>query len=638
MTKQLESLDEFAKKNKIYRGEWELSYCDDNYLLPDNFIKIGKITFDDVSIHIDEENKYINNAFTLYINNQNNIIESLKQCLDKHNNQKANKEQIDLFIQALFQELSKSLTRIGIITPDIDEKSFDGLQSEYRLTLVHDTNAIINGTTNYLLCELNNKNIWNIIPKISQLEFQEKSSSVRKQETDIKHLPKIKDRAFSTNALRVINQIKEKYLLEYIGDSSGLAITNRQGDKRNVLYDRLIIETIKSLYGSRNTNSKVVLITSDFDMARFAKMDNIDVLYSTFRTLKREGDSFYSVRFSLISKKFHCCSIYELLWDFTNLFSKIKIENKKDKKTFVFFYYTSNRKLDNWEKDQLEIEYIDYTQEYQKKVSAFSNKNFKAIKMIGLDNILDIIEILYTNKEIGIETCINQLKLSKETFMDYIQVFEGIGLVKIRNESLIATDLVDIFIKEWDEGNNDNLISIFRNYIPFDMFLNMMIDIKNISKFKINPEITKKTLEKYGINDYKAMRVFPNIGVRLGILYPSGDKIYWANEQPAYETFERSFLDAYNKHKITEGYASMADLINEVCINLNISYYTFIQLFKNFHRNNSNKMRTGGSVITASKNAIELLNSRSNEQRFNKIVLEDGIMISDNVIKSIKIG
>jgi len=272
------------------------------------------------------------------------------------------------------------------------------------------------------------------------------------------------------------------------------------------------------------------------------------------------------------------------------------------------------------------------------KESAFSSKNFKTIKMIGLNNILDIIEILYTNKKIGIETCNSQLKLSKKTFMDYIQVFEGIGLVKITNGSLIATDLVDIFIKEWNKGNNDNLISIFRNYIPFDIFLNMMKVERNISKFKINTEITKKTLEKYGINDYKAMKVFPNIGIKLSILYPSGDKIYWANEQPAYETFEKNFLDAYNKHKIAEGYANMADLINEVCINVNISYNTFIQLFKNFHQNNKNKMRTGGSVITESKNAIELLNSRSNEQRFNKIVLEDGIMILDNVIKSIKIG
>ena len=40
----------------------------------------------------------------------------------------------------------------------------------------------------------------------------------------------------------------------------------------------------------------------------------------------------------------------------------------------------------------------------------------------------------------------------------------------------------------------------------------------------------------------------------------------------------------------------------------------------------------------ASKNNIELLNPRSNEKRFNKYVLEDGIIISDKAIKSIKLG
>ena len=257
--------------------------------------------------------------------------------------------------------------------------------------------------------------------------------------------------------------------------------------------------------------------------------------------------------------------------------------------------------------------------------------------MTGLKNILTIIEMLYQTKQINIDQCKERLNLAKTTCEDYFYVLEGIGLIKLENDEVAsATDLVEIFIEEWEKGNIENLINILRNYVPFDAFLTMMEKIKCIDKFKINTENTKKILSDYGINDYKALRLFPNIGTQLGILFPSGEKFYWANEKPTYEIFEQGFLDAYNKHKISEGYASIVDVINDVCTSLNISIRMFKELFSILYQKNKNKLKTGGSVITTSKNIIELLVLR--EQRFDKLVLEDGIEISGNFIKSIKLG
>lgn len=642
MTLQIESIEDFAKKNKIYRGEWEIYYNDNNYLPVGKFIPICKIIFDDllnISDTIENDYDLIINAFTLKIYAKNQIMESLKKIYPS--NEKFDVE-TKSFIPDLFQELSKSLTRLGIFIPEIDEPILNNLISEQILVFVHDTNAIVNGTTNYILYEFENLKLWNIIPTFIQLEIQEKAAaSVKKKETELKNCKYVKDRAFSTNALRVINQIKKKYPLEYIGDPSDLSITKRATeDKRNVLYDRLIIETIKKVYGSRNINGKVVLITSDFDMARFAKMENLDVFHSIIRQINENGDSCYSARFSLIKNEFHLCSIYDLLWDFTNVFGRIKLENKQDKRTCIFNYYMPSKKLLNWQNDQLEIESIDSELDFREKINKFANKQNKSIKMIGLNKILDFIEMLsHQSKEVNINFCMSQLKLSEETCRDYIYVFEGIGIIKQKNGNIASTDLLEIFIKEWEAGNIENIVVILRNYVPFDMFLNMMKKIKQIPKFKIYIDETKKTLVAYGIKDYKAMRVFPNLGIHLGVLYPFEDKIFWANEQPTYETFERSFLSAYNKHKISEGYANMVDIINEVCINLNISIKIFIQLFTNYYQKNMNILRTGGSVMTASNNVIDILDSRSNERRFKTHVLEDGIIISDNVvINSIKIG
>lgn len=637
MNKQIENSKTFAQKFKIYKGEWELSYTDVNYIPDDNFIPIGKIIFDNITIKISEEYyENISNAFTLNVYDQNKIIKCLKrQCVNSNNFD----QKTENFVPTLYNELSKSLTRVGILTPEIDIKILEEIQQESILTLVHDTNAIVNGTTNFLLYELGNKNLLNIITKFIQLEIQEKSSSVKKQKkTEIKNCKDVDKRAFSTNALRVINQIKNKYPLEYLGNSSELFISRRQNDKRNVLYDRMIIETIKHIYGLRNTNSKVILVTSDFDLARFAKIENVDVFFSKFKKLNSDGESLYSVRFSQINNQLHFCSIYDFIWDLTNMFGKIKLENKIDKKTFIFNYYGNSNKLENWENDELEVEFIFPQQILRKEISKFANEKNKSIKMVGLTKLLKVIEFLHQNKNINISTCKEEIKLAETTCKDYFHVLDGIGLIKRNQNIAYSTELVDIFINELNRNNIDNLVMIFRNYEPFDLFLNMMEKVKSIDKYKVNEEKTKSILEENGINDYKAMRVFPNMGIHLGVLFPVGDKIHWANEKPSYESFEKSFTNAYNKHKILEGYASIADIINEVCPDLNISLKVFNDLFNKFYQKKNQELRTGGSVLTESKNVIEILSHRSNGKRFNKHVLEDGIIIAGKAIKSIKFG
>ena len=643
MINKIKSIEEFEKQNEIYQGEWELSYSDNRYLPDDEYIPFGKIEFDEIDAEkLDQEYGIIINSFNLSICSFETITDK-KHLFNSDSGKSINDEKFEKFIDSFIQALSKSLTRTGILTPEIDKRNIDDLNNENILILVHETNAIVNGTTNYLLHELGNKNILNIIPKIIQFEIQEKADHF-KSKKDGKY--NAENRAFSTNALRVINQIKKDYPLEYIGDIAELFITKKIGDKRNVFYDRITVETIKNIYGSRNINGKVFLVTSDFDMARFARMENVDVFYSKFRRLK-SNEKLYSTRFSLLKKDFYYCSIYDLLWDLTNLFSKIKLRNIENNKTFTFNYYLPGKQLHNWENDQLEIEVSDleqessdFEQEFKANVRKFADTTKRSIKMTGLKNLLTLTEMLHQSDQININQCRERLNLAKTTCKDYFHVLEGIGLIKLENDEVAsATNLVKIFIEEWEKGNIENLIEILRNYVPFDSFLKMMEKIKYIDKHNINIEQTKQILSNHGINDYKALRLFPNIGTQLGILFPLGEKIYWANEKPTYEIFEESFLKAYNKHKISEGYASIVDVINDVCSSLNISIRMFEELFSLLYLKNKNKIETGGSVITTSKNMIELLVPREpREQRFNKHVLEDGIEISGNFIKSIKLG
>ena len=328
----MKSIEEFEKQNKIYQGEWELYYSDNRYLPEDEYIPLGKVEFDEIDAEkLDQEYGIIINSFNLNFYDHEKINGILKKHLcNSKSDQSISQQNFEYFIDSFFDALSKSLTRTGILTPEVDKIKINELHNEKILTLVHDTNAIVNGTSNYLLHELGNKNILNIIPKIIQFEIQEKAEHFKVQKNGKK--PNVENRAFSTNALRVINQMKKNYSLEYIGDIAELFISKKIEGKRNVFYDRITVEIIKNIYGTRNINGKVVLVTSDFDMARFARMENVDVFYSKFRKLK-SNEKLYSTRFCLMKNDFYYCSIYDLLWDLTNLFSKIKLKNIENSQT-----------------------------------------------------------------------------------------------------------------------------------------------------------------------------------------------------------------------------------------------------------------------------------------------------------------
>ena len=116
-------------------------------------------------------------------------------------------------------------------------------------------------------------------------------------------------------------------LSEHLGQSNG-----------NSNIDRLIIESVKNLKRERGLHQGVYLITGDKDMVSLATLENQGSLYFGVPPVPSEISS---VRYDSYNSKLILTPIHYLLWDLTQVFSTIRIENGERK--YELAYYSQDR-------------------------------------------------------------------------------------------------------------------------------------------------------------------------------------------------------------------------------------------------------------------------------------------------------
>ena len=116
-------------------------------------------------------------------------------------------------------------------------------------------------------------------------------------------------------------------LSEHLGQSNG-----------NSNIDRLIIESVKNLQRERGLHQGVYLITGDKDMASLATLENQGSLHIGVPPLPSEISS---VRYDSHNERLILTPIHYLLWDLAQVFSTIRLDNKKRK--YELAYYSQAR-------------------------------------------------------------------------------------------------------------------------------------------------------------------------------------------------------------------------------------------------------------------------------------------------------
>ena len=376
MDRKSVTLDEFIALYPLW-GKWEVSYTDETHLKKCEYVKLGEITIDAseetaknypvlpfvflpvcdqevecrfselIELHVSELSKELEK--TKQSNTLKEQVKSLNQKLEALKRQKNTlKEQAK---KVICDQLADSMTRTGLLRPEfwlmeeqITEMRFLEVMRKLSkdrgyLILVVDTSALRRAAISFLHKTLSDVPIWTIVPVFVMTEIQRQAHELKKiwfsskNRTELKNCKVLGMRPQVSTISRELNHIRQwrpiemlTTLPEHLGQFDGIS-----------RIDRLIIESMKNLKRDRGLHQGIYLLTGDKDMASLAALENQGSLHVGVPTLSAEISS---VRYDSHNDRLVLTPVHYLLWDFAQVFSTIRVENKERSCKYELVYYS----------------------------------------------------------------------------------------------------------------------------------------------------------------------------------------------------------------------------------------------------------------------------------------------------------
>ena len=344
MGSQSLKLDEFIAEYR-FRGKWEVSYTDGTHLPKDEYVKLGDITID-ASEEFAQEYPILPFTFQPVTDQQ---IKCRLSALFGGKNQNQADHQADRAKKIICDQIADSMVRTGLLRPQFCLMEGQAIEMEFSkimeklsrhgyLILVVDTSALRRAATSFLHKTLPNVLTWTVVPVFVMNEVQLQINELKKiwygKKPQLKNCDVLRKRPQVSTISRELNHIRQwrplemlTTLPEHLGQSNG---------KSKI--DRLIIESAKNLKRDRGLHQGVYLLTGDKDMASLAVLENQASLHIGVPQLPLEINS---IRYDSHNMKLILTPIHYLLWDLAQVFSTIRIENKK--RSYELIYYSQAR-------------------------------------------------------------------------------------------------------------------------------------------------------------------------------------------------------------------------------------------------------------------------------------------------------
>ncbi|MCY3627946.1 MAG: hypothetical protein OXG88_09925 [Gammaproteobacteria bacterium] len=364
-------LDEFIAEYRFW-GEWEVSYTDGTHLPEDEYVKLGEIIIDAPEetaqnypilpfLFLPTTDQEVEYRFSELIE----LLLELSKEQEKANQPEATKKQKDrvnalnrqadtLKEQAkkvIGDQLADSMVRTGLLRPEfwlmeeqITEMRFLEVMRKLSkdrgyLILVTDTSALRRAAISFLHKTLSGVPIWTVVPVFVMTEIQRQAHELKKiwfsskNKTELKNCKVIGMRPQVSTISRELNHIRQwrpiemlTTLPEHLGQSNGIS-----------RIDRLIIESMKNLKRERGLHQGVYLLTGDKDMASLAALENQGSLHIGVPSPSSEISS---IRYNSLNNRLVLTPLHYFLWDLAQVFSTIRLENKKLCRTYELVYYS----------------------------------------------------------------------------------------------------------------------------------------------------------------------------------------------------------------------------------------------------------------------------------------------------------
>ena len=331
------TLSEFLSDYR-FLGNWELSYTDCTHLEPEKYVPLG-------SFSIDSPNSSEVDYPILPFIYQVPAIAQIASGFEEAENDKRERA-----AKLIIEQIAESLMRTGLLRPiirvfeehELLESSQVILESLSRygyLITVVDTSALRRGAVSFLNISLRDILIWTVIPVFVMTEIQRQvqdltANSRKGRSFDRYNL--LKQRPQVACISRELNNIRQwrpveilTTMAEHLGKIDGKSTV-----------DRLIIESVKNLKRERGIQQGIYLLTADKDMASLAALENVRTIHFDVPDL---DEKVCSVRYDSRNQIFVLSPIHYLLWDLTQVFSQLRVENSQTHKCYELVYYNSAR-------------------------------------------------------------------------------------------------------------------------------------------------------------------------------------------------------------------------------------------------------------------------------------------------------
>jgi hypothetical protein len=358
------SLKEALSKLQLW-GNWIVEYSDRTHLKSDTFITIGKI-----EVQGNKDLARDLHFLPFIFKHCENLKQEVQSKFPK--DESGETVNVDKAIEIIERALSEHVVRSGMLPPIIQADDLKKLEdsSEPYLIIVADTGTLRRAVISYLHIHLRGiKSIWATIPTVSMIEIQQRAADIDSLVNELresrgkprpKNIGVLRIRPSVTCSMWEIYRLQMSCPIDFMGIEPSLlrqfpgfspdSIRKGKVSTKNILQDRLIIESIKNLKRERAIERGLYLVTTDRDMASFALAENIQSVYVDLPTLP---DEVHSVRYNLYRKTFVLCPIQKFLWDLTAVFSKIRLirEDKSSKLELSYYQRYQQGYLD----DRLEV-------------------------------------------------------------------------------------------------------------------------------------------------------------------------------------------------------------------------------------------------------------------------------------------
>ncbi len=355
------SLDKFkcSAFGKFDAGTWTVAYHDRSHLPRDTYVSLGTIEV--------EEYTQKGDSFFYFCPNSCQQIKCFiadAWCKGNVTGQKDPKDTAKIILD----QLSESMVRLGLVQPNFEIDAQNFITERKFAIVVLDTNALRDGAIRHLKEQLDNVQLWTIIPTVALMEIGERIAYITSKDKEgckRQNSRLIRFRPQVTIAPQEVKWIQENFPTETLELAPELLRTFRGYDTRREsepdrvsINDRLILEGIKDLRRQRSLLEGIYLMSNDKDVSRLARLEGINTIYPAIPDIHGLCDRIYSLRYSLEVRTYISCSIHRFLWDLTHVFSQIKVQStsgSQEGQELKLSYYYPAKLVNAWIDDKLEV-------------------------------------------------------------------------------------------------------------------------------------------------------------------------------------------------------------------------------------------------------------------------------------------